>query len=250
MKTQVIDIEDFVWLSGLLEGDGSFYGKPSSTGKVPVVKLAMTDRKIVQEASEILGVNVGKPYRNHGSTKDVYKIDVQGYGGAKLMMKLRPLMGPERQDQIDRVLQNTVMPNPRKTSKDFLVSGNMPDEKYFLCWLVGFLEAEAWFGLRRDRYLAIEVQATARDCIERIAKYFDRDVRRIEFDEEQRSVQWNVALKSSVEAAAVLEILLPLMRGEKKERVSTWLSQDGVLTASEEIISGRFGEDYYSARAS
>lgn len=47
------------WLAGLLEGEGSFMKGPPSSPGLPVIRMVMIDRDVVERAASMLGCGVG-----------------------------------------------------------------------------------------------------------------------------------------------------------------------------------------------
>lgn len=94
---QMADL-DLYWLAGLLEGDGSFRLK----GRDPVITLGMTDEDIVVRATQIMGTNYYRKGPKHGGIgkKPMYRTETSGPRAHALMLRLKPVMGIRRQQQI------------------------------------------------------------------------------------------------------------------------------------------------------
>lgn len=94
------ETNDLHWLAGLLEGEGTFWVSGNHVG----IKVAMTDQEPIQKAANLMG-NV-PIHRQRTSFKTLYYAQVQKAKDAQdLCRKLRPLMSPRRQKQIDAVLE-------------------------------------------------------------------------------------------------------------------------------------------------
>lgn len=98
--------EDFHWLCGLLEGEGSFYG--GNTGDA-VIAVQMTDYDVVARIAGYFYTAPMKVKRYRGFKshwKDIYVVRKKGRGAVAIMAQLRPYMSSRRQIQIDYVLKN------------------------------------------------------------------------------------------------------------------------------------------------
>ena len=98
-------MDDYSWLAGLLEGEGSFQkGPPSEPGK-PRVVLSMGDEDIVRRAAVILSVKSVHRYEfANPRWKPYYRMQVSGQRAVDLMTRIRPMMGQRRRVQIDNAL--------------------------------------------------------------------------------------------------------------------------------------------------
>ena len=100
------------WLAGLLEGEGTFMCGPPSAPNRPSLRLAMTDRDVVERAGELLGargVGLKQPERHaQNGWKPVFVVYIRGAKAVAAMKDLYPLMGERRRVQIDRVLRSYV----------------------------------------------------------------------------------------------------------------------------------------------
>lgn len=94
-----------VWLAGVLEGDGSFELSKSGSGTyIPTIRLGMLDKDVVERFTETFNSNIVSyltpkrdktMYRSRISRRDV----VQPF-----LLKIYPLMGERRKDQIAKML--------------------------------------------------------------------------------------------------------------------------------------------------
>lgn len=95
-------MDNYAWLAGLLEGEGSFKkGCPSAPGK-PVVTVSMTDRDVIQRVADMLGVrSFREQHWANPKWKTAYTLQISGRRAVDLMIRLRPMMGARRRAQID-----------------------------------------------------------------------------------------------------------------------------------------------------
>jgi hypothetical protein len=99
------------WLSGVLEGEGSFMAGPPSKPRLPRISLQMTDLDVMQKIGASLGVQpylVKRPGRP--GRKPIYACALVGSRAVILMKQLRCLMGERRQAQIDKALASYKLP--------------------------------------------------------------------------------------------------------------------------------------------
>jgi hypothetical protein len=96
---------ELAWLAGILEGEGSFLRPAPSAPNLPLVRLSMTDRDVVERAAKLVGAAV-TPWTPPGNPrhKTTFIMSVRGTRARELMLHLRPLMGRRRREQIDRAL--------------------------------------------------------------------------------------------------------------------------------------------------
>lgn len=111
--------EDFYWLAGLLEGEGSFMKPAPSQPNQPIISLHMADEDIVARVAGLVGLKY-RPVRNRHPEKwrDTYILQVRGSRAVELMTRLRPFMGQRRRSQIDHALEsyNPELSDRRKRS--------------------------------------------------------------------------------------------------------------------------------------
>jgi hypothetical protein len=101
--------QDFYWLAGLLEGEGSFAPGPPSAPNSVRITLSMTDRDVVARVAGLWRVSyheVRKARTLERGWKPAYAVSLRGRRAAELMHDLLPLMGERRQLQIRRALAN------------------------------------------------------------------------------------------------------------------------------------------------
>jgi hypothetical protein len=114
-------MDEYPWLAGLLEGEGSFLrGIPSAPG-VPVVALSMTDLDVVQRVADMLNIryiHVKLRTRENPAWRPAYRVKLTGQRAVDLMHQLRPMMGERRQAQIDAALACWNPPWERNRERD------------------------------------------------------------------------------------------------------------------------------------
>jgi hypothetical protein len=99
---------DFYWLAGLLEGEGSFMSGPPSAPNNPRISVAMTDQDIIERVAQLCQTTSQALRSRNEHHKLVYRMLLRGKNAVELMRHLHPLMGIRRQAQINRVLENYV----------------------------------------------------------------------------------------------------------------------------------------------
>jgi hypothetical protein len=106
---------DLHWLVGILEGEGTFVaGSPSAPG-LPLVRVSMTDRDVVDRVGSILHRSVTPLRPRQDDYKVPYCTSVKGAPAVELMRLVEPLLGERRRGQIARVLA-TWRPRPARWS--------------------------------------------------------------------------------------------------------------------------------------
>lgn len=95
-----IDKESLCWLSGLLEGEGSFMKGPPSNINKPIVCMTTTDLDVAQKVSNLLGISVQKIKSRKAHWKQAYHVRVSGKRAVCLMNLIYDYMGLRRKDQI------------------------------------------------------------------------------------------------------------------------------------------------------
>jgi hypothetical protein len=102
-----MNIKDFYWLAGLLEGEGSFMKGPPSKTNLPVITLTTTDEDVIAKVASFWDVkyhqvSVSRSILNNW--KIPFMIVLKGHKAVVLMKKLYPIMSIRRQQQIDTAL--------------------------------------------------------------------------------------------------------------------------------------------------
>ncbi len=103
----------FVWLAGLLEGEGTFLRPVPSGPRSPIISCRMTDLDVIEFVAAAFGTSVQAA--DKGPHKTEYAAAIRGSRCARLMTLLRPMLGRRRRAAIDRALAGYEPPN-RKLS--------------------------------------------------------------------------------------------------------------------------------------
>jgi hypothetical protein len=106
-----IEMKDLYWLAGLIEGEGCFTTSGKNKPTIPVLKIRMNDRDVIERAQRILTplthrknsnpVRLIPPYRR---SQAAFITVISGRGAIGWMMTLYPLMGERRQARIRELL--------------------------------------------------------------------------------------------------------------------------------------------------
>ena len=111
-QTQLeVEQKDIEWLSGWLEGEGSFGidkdKRHEGRFRSPRIQSGSDDKDVVEEAARILGVNCLGPYRNKGRDVEHYSMCLTGRRAYEWMKLLLPYMrGMRRASRINELLQD------------------------------------------------------------------------------------------------------------------------------------------------
>ena len=100
MGIRIIEDEDFFWLAGILEGEGSFMKGPPTKPKNPRITMVSTDEDVLARVAKLFG----SPYcavTGVPDKKQKYQTAVNGRRAMDLMLLLKPFMSVRRQQQID-----------------------------------------------------------------------------------------------------------------------------------------------------
>lgn len=195
-----IDEQEFHWLVGILEGEGTFLrGAPSKPG-TPILRVSMTDRDVVEHVAKLFGRAVVRLRRRKPQHKLPYATTIKGAPAVQVMYAVRPFLGKTRELQIDLAIsswQTRRGPRQRRRADSSgSVSPLMPvadrwgtltahGESQDACdraWIAGLLEGEGSFiANRADRaapssYPVIKVEMCEREVIERAARLLDTRV--------------------------------------------------------------------------
>jgi hypothetical protein len=92
--------EDLLWLSGLLEGEGSF---DAHRGKYPRIRLAMTDRDVVGRAASLMDASI-RLSLHPAPNQPTWHTEISGARAAAIMAEILPHMGSRRSGKIASVL--------------------------------------------------------------------------------------------------------------------------------------------------
>jgi hypothetical protein len=97
-----MDKSEFMWLAGLLEGEG-YFGS-GRTGN-PRVALNMTDEDVVLRALPLMQATHIRSYDPKGNRKRLYLVDVSGRRALDLMKRILPYMGERRSMKIRETIR-------------------------------------------------------------------------------------------------------------------------------------------------
>lgn len=103
LKPSLDNREDVIWLSGLLEGEGTY---DAHRGKYPRVRLAMTDRDVVGRAATLMGCRVRLSLKP-APYQATWHAEIQGEKAAQVMRATLPFMGARRSAKIAYILGST-----------------------------------------------------------------------------------------------------------------------------------------------
>jgi len=106
--------EQFIWLAGLLEGEGCFRIHTSQTGRTSEVALSMADEDIVRRAALLMCGNVTVDDRHNPRHQPMFRCRVYGKKARKVCRHVLPYMGIRRYERIRELLEmgRKYMENP------------------------------------------------------------------------------------------------------------------------------------------
>jgi hypothetical protein len=192
-----IDEQEFHWLVGILEGEGTFLrGAPSKPG-TPVLRVSMTDRDVVERVATLFGRAVVRLRRRKPHHKLPYATTIKGAPAVQVMSAVRPFLGKTRKLQIDRAissLQTRKGPRHRRRAagsdspsalmplwdpSGTLTAHGASEGACDRAWIAGLLEGEGSFIASRATgcsYPVIKVEMCEREVVERAARLLDTRV--------------------------------------------------------------------------
>jgi hypothetical protein len=94
------DRDDLLWLSGLLEGEGTF---DAHRGRYPRIRLGMTDRDVVGRAASLMDATV-RVALHPKPAKPSFHTEISGERAAAIMREILPHMGARRSSKIAEAL--------------------------------------------------------------------------------------------------------------------------------------------------
>jgi hypothetical protein len=149
-EIDLMELCPFYWLAGILEGEGTFLSGPPSNPNSPVVRVSMTDRDIVVRAALLLERAVTPERARKVHYKPPYLTQIKGVQAVALMRAMRPVLGPDRRRQIDKVLARWEPQRIRSRSEPerFVALDAfefVAEDGRALSWLAGLLEGEGTF---------------------------------------------------------------------------------------------------------
>lgn len=101
---RLIKDQDFFWLIGILEGEGTFLAAPRSERGIPVVRVSVTDRDVVERVGRLIERAVVPVRRRRAHHKTPYVTTIKGSPAVLLMRAICPHMGAFRRAHIDRAI--------------------------------------------------------------------------------------------------------------------------------------------------
>jgi hypothetical protein len=143
------------WLAGILEGEGTFMSGTPSNPNSPIARICMTDRDIVTRAALLLDRAVTPVRARQPHYKPPYITQIKGVEAVGLMRAMRTVLGPDRQRQIDHVIDSWT---PRRIRSRAEMDRFMrldafefvADDDRASSWLAGLLEGEGTFASTCD----------------------------------------------------------------------------------------------------
>ncbi len=136
-------LDPLYWLAGILEGEGTFMSGPPSRPNSPVVRISMTDRDVVERSAALLDRAVTPVRARQAHYKPPFITQLRGGEAVDLMLAMRPVLGPERTAQIDRVLARWTPRGVRSQAKAARfpvlagIDGSTNTDLRALSWLAG-----------------------------------------------------------------------------------------------------------------
>lgn len=96
---------DDYWLAGLLEGQGQFHKVNTGNAvRYPEILFKMTDRDVIERVADLWGNRISTETPRREGWKSVHRVNLRGCPAVDVMLRLRPIMGQRRQEQIDRAI--------------------------------------------------------------------------------------------------------------------------------------------------
>lgn len=96
--------QNFFWLVGLLEGEGSFLKPSPSKPNEPKVDIEMKDLDAIRRVAALFGVTYRVRDRHRENTSITYHVRLAGTRAVQLMWAVRPYVCVRRREQIDRAV--------------------------------------------------------------------------------------------------------------------------------------------------
>jgi len=92
-----MDIVKWVWLCGLVEGEGNFY---LANGKYPQIGISSSDEDIIDRANELLNFNKTSWQPKYPGSKRMFALRKAGHKAVEIMMAMYPFLGRRRREAI------------------------------------------------------------------------------------------------------------------------------------------------------
>ncbi len=99
---------EFMWLVGLLEGEGSFMKGAPSKPNQPIISISMTDEDVIAKVASMWDVKYCSYKARKSNWKPSFGCRIRGFRAVELMKKLRNHMSERRKRQIDAVFDNYI----------------------------------------------------------------------------------------------------------------------------------------------
>jgi len=110
----VNDEQNFCWLAGLIEGEGSFMKAPPSRPNEPRMEIEMKDEDVIARVGALLGAKMQRRVRKqYDPPKIIFRVRLGGKRAVALMTRLKPYMSERRQAQIAAALGSYTARNER-----------------------------------------------------------------------------------------------------------------------------------------
>jgi hypothetical protein len=225
-----VDEQEFHWLSGILEGEGTFGAAPPSTPGIPFIRVVMTDRDVVDRVAKLWArALIALPARKE-RYKTPYATVLKGSSAVGLMTTLRPYMGRVRQEQIDRAVRSFHGRAPGRRSRSPVNEFAHPrcNAECALPWLAGLLEGEGSFCSARvgpHAYPVLEVKMCDDDVVERARVLLGATSVTID---KARRTHWNQTYRAKLSghrAAAWMRRLSGLMSVRRQAAIDKALAE-------------------------
>lgn len=95
--------EKWIWVAGILEGEGSFFLKTNHPGCARIT-CQMTDFDVIEQLRDICGGTVSYHDRKPGYWKPIASMNLVGPAAEKVMRNILPFMKSRRTEKINEVL--------------------------------------------------------------------------------------------------------------------------------------------------
>jgi hypothetical protein len=95
----------FIWLTGLLEGEGSFLRPSPSNPRESKIDVEMRDEPVIAKVAALFGVKYRLRNRHRPNQNITFHVRLSGKRAVRLMWRMRPFLCPRRQAQVDRAMQ-------------------------------------------------------------------------------------------------------------------------------------------------
>lgn len=222
------------WLSGLMEGEGTFVRGSPAKPRRPCAAIGMADEDIVQRVCDLWGTRLYNVEVKNPKHRPVFRTELVGGSAVSLMKALRPWMGLRRQSQIDEAVASYTPLRIVKHKRFALVPAGF--EEFARYWLAGYLEGEGSFGCSYantpNPSPLIEVSSVDADVIEHVHRVWIQrydvgvniHVRPPRREGYQR--QYHLAAHG-VAARAIMADIAPLLGARRQARIAEVLGVGG-----------------------